>query len=680
MDSAKGCRIAVGWDPLVMNARLIHQSDQCMHFEVKMIKDNKMLIVSIIYGENTPGNRKSLWHNLINHKQLFSGKPWVLMGDFNIVLKSCEHSNGLNVRGDGMHDFRDCVSDLGVEDLNMCGMYYTWIQKMRNPLFGILKKLDKVMANSNFIDVFPTSYANFMPYMSSDHSPAVLTFPDLCISNAKAFRFMNFLADKKEFICIVKDNWDVEVVGHAMFRLAKRLKNMKKYLRDMNRRSGNVFDRVEAIRTELARVQMSLDKDPDNAVLREEELIYAHAFREAVIDEEKVLKQKSKIQWLKEGDFNSTYFHKVVKGRVSRNRIDVVYNDEGKACHGMDATNLFVSHFQTFLGTEDHVYDIDDAGSLFVKKLGAEVSIEMIRPVTNEEIKDAIFSIDDNKASGPDGFSSKFFKAAWNTVGMDVCSAVKEFFTSGKLLGEFNTTMICLVPKIKSPARVTDYRPISCCNVVYKGISKVITNRLKGVLNELVDVNQSAFIPGRLISDNILLAQEFMMGYNRSHRTRNCAFKIDIQKAYDTVNWKFLEACLREFGIHTVMVHWIMVCVTSASFSVCVSGEAHGFFRSKRGLRQGDPMSPYLFTLVMEVLNLMIKRQVRLDKRFKYHTGCNKLKITNLCFADDLLMMCHGDLMSASILRRSLDEFSMTSGLYPSMNKSEAFFVISLMR
>ena len=118
----------------------------------------------------------------------------------------------------------------------------------------------------------------------------------------------------------------------------------------------------------------------------------------------------------------------------------------------------------------------------------------------------------------------------------DTCAAIHEFFNYGKMIGELKKTLISLIHKCKTPAKVADYMPISCCNVVYKGISKIITNRLKVVLNELMDSNQSAFIPGRQINDNILLAQEFMVGYNWGHKTRNCAFNIDIQKAYDTVS------------------------------------------------------------------------------------------------------------------------------------------------
>nr|GEW09569.1 hypothetical protein [Tanacetum cinerariifolium] len=455
-DSYKGCRIAVGWDPLVVSATLLSQSDPAMHLSVRYLLDNKLMYVSIVYGKMTP--------------------------------KSSENSNRLNVRSEGTNDFKECVDCLGVADFNMNELFYTWIQK----------------------------------------------------------------AGKKTYV-------------------------YEEHIRDLNRKNGDVFDKVNFLRTELGRVQECLDRDPSNDALREEEIGYAFTFKDAALDEEKLLQQKTKITWLKDGDFNSSYFHKLVNERMSRNRFEVVYDDKGNPCHRDEIANNFVSHFMYFHGIS--------------------------------------FYIDDNKASGPDGHSYKFFKAAWSVVGPDSCSATNEFFVKGKLLGEFNKTLISLVTKVISPARVIDYRPISCCNVVYKVISKVLTNRLKLVLNDLVDVNYSSFILGRQSSDNIMLAQEFMRNYTWGNMARNCAFKVDIHKAYDTVSWSFLEFCIRKFRFHPIMVNWIMTCLTTASFSLCIIGESHGSFKAKRGLRQGDSISPYLFTLVMEVLNLMIKRHVKKDSR-----------------------------------------------------------------
>ncbi|GJS48870.1 RNA-directed DNA polymerase, eukaryota, reverse transcriptase zinc-binding domain protein [Tanacetum coccineum] len=353
----------------------------------------------------------------------------------------------------------------------------------------------------------------------------------------------------------------------SLTRLSIYLTTTIFYLRNMNRLNGNVFDMVKVLREELKRVQNCLDKDPDYVHLREEEYVFCNAYKEAARDEEMVLRQKTKIQWLKDGDQNLAYFHNSLQGRMFRSRIEVVYDSEGHKYEGDYIASKFVDHFSKFLGTEDECADY------------------MVRPFLDDEIKFAMFSIEDDKAAGPDGYTSKFFKTAWNIVGGDVCAAVKEFFYSSKLLGEFNANLISLVPKLQTPLKITDYRPIACCNVVYKCISKVITNRLKEGLGSIVDSNQSAFIPGRQISDNIFLAQEFMHGYGRKGGAQRCAFKVDIEKAYDTVNWDFLKiAFYRDLG--------------------------------KRGLRQGDPMSPYLFTIVMEVLNLMIKRQIRLDSRF----------------------------------------------------------------
>ncbi|GJV38332.1 RNA-directed DNA polymerase, eukaryota, reverse transcriptase zinc-binding domain protein [Tanacetum coccineum] len=171
----------------------------------------------------------------------------------------------------------------------------------------------------------------------------------------------------------------------------------------------------------------------------------------------------------------------------------------------------------------------------------------MIREIEEDEINEAMFQIDGNKAPGPDGFSSYFFKRAWNIVGSDVCNAIKEFFITGKMLKKINSTIISLIPKIQTPDKATDFRHIACC----------------------------------IFQDNILLSQELFKGYERKEGPKRVAMKVDIQKAYDTVNWKFLEAILKGFSFHDRMVHWIMSCVTTVAFSLCVNGESWLFQRGK---------------------------------------------------------------------------------------------------
>ena len=317
---------------------------------------------------------------------------------------------------------------------------------------------------------------------------------------------------------------------------------------------------------------------------------------------------------------------------------------------------------------------IRDPHSLFSKKLDLAHMVEMIKPVEDEEIKIALFDIDDNKSPGPDGFSSKFFKSMWDTVSKDFCAAVKEFFESGEMLKEINATVIALIPKKDTPCFVSDFRPISCCTVIYKCISKIMVGRIRNHLSSIVSENQSAFIPGKSIIDNILLSQELVKGYHRNRGYPRCALKVDIQKAYDTVNWDFLRSILGQFGFHPVMIRWIMKCVESSSFTLSINGEYHGYFEGKRGLRQGCPLSPYLFTLVMETFSLILNRKISQEPLFKYHWKCKQQKITHLCFADDLMLFCNGNKASVRIIKDALEEFAGIAGLQPNVSKSHIFF------
>ncbi|KAL0442249.1 UNVERIFIED_CONTAM: hypothetical protein Sradi_0163800 [Sesamum radiatum] len=247
-----------------------------------------------------------------------------------------------------------------------------------------------------------------------------------------------------------------------------------------------------------------------------------------------------------------------------------------------------------------------------------------------------------------DGFSSGFFKASWAVTGEDVCHAVMEFFNHDRLLKQLNATLITLIPKVQLPTKL--------------------------VLEKLVDNCQNAFVPGRSISNNVLLAQELLSGYNQKKLPPRCTIKVDLQKAYDMVNWDYLLAVLRLFRFPNRFILWVEQCITTASFSISLNGTIHGFFSSTRGLRQGDPISPYLFVLVMESLHLLIKSKIQNDDNFQFHWRCKEMSIVTLCFADDLLLFCKADIYSATVLRGVLQEFKGSAGLQANAQKSQILF------
>jgi len=169
-----------------------------------------------------------------------------------------------------------------------------------------------------------------------------------------------------------------------------------------------------------------------------------------------------------------------------------------------------------------------------------------------------------------------------------------------------------------------DYRPISCCNVLYKVISKINANMHKLVLPKFITGNQSAFVKDRLLIENLLLATELTKDYHKETISTRCAIKIDISKAFESVQWPFLINVLTVLWFPRDFIHWINLCITTASFSVQVNGEQAGYFQSSRGLRQGCALSPYLFVIFMDVLSKMLDRAAA-ARQFGYHPKCKTM-------------------------------------------------------
>ncbi|KAL2250161.1 UNVERIFIED_CONTAM: Retrovirus-related Pol polyprotein from type-2 retrotransposable element R2DM [Sesamum indicum] len=264
------------------------------------------------------------------------------------------------------------------------------------------------------------------------------------------------------------------------------------------------------------------------------------------------------------------------------------------------------------------------------------------------------------------------FNKAWNVVGDQGCKAVLDFFRSGQMLRQLNHAIIALVPKSEHSTSVADYRPISCCNVIYKAITKIISDRLAPALEHLIDRCQATFVGGCNITDNIFLAQEMVQQYSRKPISPRCTININLRKAFDSVSWTFLSRVLRGYGFPQWFISWIMECVCTSSFSVALNGSLHRFFLGKKGLRQGDPMSPALFLLSMEYLSRLVKRKTS-SSDFNYHPKCEKLKIMHLLFVDDLMLFSRGDLPSIHVLMECLQEFRDASSLSVNTSKSCIF-------
>uniref|UniRef100_A0A2N9G4U0 Reverse transcriptase domain-containing protein n=1 Tax=Fagus sylvatica TaxID=28930 RepID=A0A2N9G4U0_FAGSY len=299
------------------------------------------------------------------------------------------------------------------------------------------------------------------------------------------------------------------------------------------------------------------------------------------------------------------------------------------------------------------------------------------RQFNEDEILEVIKGFNGDKAPGPDGFSLSFFQHCWSVLKEDLMAVFHEFHVQCSFEKSLNATFLTLIPKKVEAIEVKDFCPISLVGSVYKIIAKVLANRLRLVLEKVVSDSQNAFVRGRQILDSIFIANECLYSRLKAGAPRVLC-KLDLEKAYDHVNWGFLDYMLRRCGFSEKWRTWIFFCVSTARFSVLVNGTPCGFFGSTRGIRQGDPLSPLLFVIVMEAMSRMLDREVGGGFISGFPVGSKAssfLMVSHLLFADDTLIFCEADPNQILHLDFLLTWFQAVSGLKVNLTKSEMVVV-----
>ena len=247
--------------------------------------------------------------------------------------------------------------------------------------------------------------------------------------------------------------------------------------------------------------------------------------------EESFFFQRFRVTWLDKGDANTTFYHRQVRTRLYQNQVIFLQDDYGNVVNSKeDIMNLVVSYYENLFGgvSPSTASSLEDLSQLISYRCSASVKESLEAPFTSLDIQSAFFSLPRNKAPGPDGYPAEFFTHRWKAVGPDLIMAIQQFFSSGKMLQQWNATILTLIHKKKNAVLVSDFRPISCCNTVYKVISKLLANRLKQILPSVISNTQSAFIPGRLLVENVLMGTELIQGYNWKNISKRSLLKVDL--------------------------------------------------------------------------------------------------------------------------------------------------------
>ncbi|XP_059285202.1 uncharacterized protein LOC132038567 [Lycium ferocissimum] len=321
-------------------------------------------------------------------------------------------------------------------------------------------------------------------------------------------------------------------------------------------------------------------------------------------------KLKSGLTWFQDGDRNSKFFHAYVKRRRKKLRVDNIQNANGNW-------------------------------------------------LTNqEEISQARL----------------FFQSCWEIVKLDVVDMVKAFFVGQELPRFITHTNLILIPKKEQMKSFSDPRPISLSNFTNKIISRVLHERLVKLLPGLIYENQSAFVKGRSIMENVLLTQEIVRDISKITKIANVVVKLDMTKAYDRVSWLFLTKVLRKFGFSEVLIDMVFSLLSNIWYSVLLNGQAHGFFKSSKGVKQGDPLSPTLFILVAEALSRGLNALYKNPRFVEYGMPKGSPRINHLSYADDTILFVSADQYSVKLMMRVLNRYEKVSGQLVNLNKS-AFYV-----
>ncbi|KAK2429614.1 hypothetical protein QL285_028038 [Trifolium repens] len=418
----------------------------------------------------------------------------------------------------------------------------------------------------------------------------------------------------------VKERWGTfQVDGWGGFVMKEKLKMMKAALKEWHKaHTQNLPSQIDSKKTCLA----AFDLKGEEEELSEVELAEYRGITSDIHSLSRlhasISWQQSRSLWLKEGDANSKFFHSVLTSRRRGNVISVIQAD-GVTLEGVNPIRQAVfSHFATHFKAL-HVAR-PGCENLNFRQLSMIESGGLTKPFSEAEVKAAVWDCDSYKSPGPDGINFGFYKDFLEDMRGDVMRFISEFHRNGKLSKGLNSTFIALIPKIDSPQRLNDFRPISLVGSLYKILAKVLANRLRLVIGSVISEAQTAFVKSRQILDGVLIANEVVDEARRSKKEL-LLFKVDFEKAYDSVDWDYLDDVMGKMAFPVLWRKWIRECVRTATASVLVNGSPTEEFPLERGLRQGDPLSPFLFLLAAEGLNVLMEAVVGQNLFTGYRVG-----------------------------------------------------------
>eukprot|EP00253_Pinus_taeda_P027180 PITA_27180 len=621
----------------------------------------------------TCSQRESFWRHTLQ-LPLLNSEHVIIGGDLNFSLGFGE-SWGSEAQIDPITGYMtNLLEQYDLVDIPLLRLQPTW----RNRRVGeaaLARRLDRYLIKGPLLQHLHLFRQWIGSGGNSDHNPIYLECHGPFRKPKAPFKFNPIWLMDQNYTKMIKDFWASHPI-HGSAPLAKgfcrNLAEIKHLTIEWAKEKRN-RETVQLSQIEVALCSLTDEKGQGFISVDEKcKLIDLEQQKIKILKErEESIRLRSRALWMKAGDDNTKFFHNFAKCRKVSNTIWKLPSPDGDIADNFNKlAHLGISYFRNLYRSphEENLLDIINVANHFPRFVEGEDMNALTEPVSTAELEGVMKWFKKDKSPGPDGWTIEFYIAFFDVLGQDLLQVVEESRSTGSIYHAINSTFIDLIPKSDTLASFDEYRPISLCNCLYKIISKTIANRLRPILSRSIAPQQFAFLESRQIHEAIGLAQEALHSVWSKH-LRAILLKIDLSKAFDRVSWLYLKMILIHLGFPHAFITWIMACITTPSFSILINGSASDFFHSDRGLRQGCPLSPLLFLLVMEGLSRLMESAKRSGEigGLRISDLCS---ITHLLFVDDVLILLNGSVRDSRAFAKILHLFSSATGMKPNQIKS----------
>eukprot|EP00253_Pinus_taeda_P029368 PITA_29368 len=622
--------LAIAWNSQALALTDFHASHHLIQIAFHILGTNVHGNLSNVYFPQDAGSKKALLDTIEALSMNRQHPLWIAAGDFNMITKLEDKIGGRSRLDPEVDRFKDFIHTASLIDMPFFNGTFTW-SNCRGGKHQIASKLDRFLILNNAVHLGGDFTAEILAHSGSDHWPIALHWQRPGDRTKRPFRFEGFWLMHPAFKDFVRTTWAsfIPPEGSKMFQLQQKLRFLKSHLKRWNQETfGNIFEAQRELTKELKDLHQEIINAGHTEATLDKERHINNQLEERRKQEEIYWRQKSRVRWLEEGERNTKFFHRTTVKRRMHNKIPFIQDQEGAKIEEHEKIEeILLNHFQ---------------------------------------------QLKEGKAPGPEGFTTTFFHAFWDLIKVEVWQVVEESKAQHWLLPSLNSTFITLIPKEENSITPDKFRPIALCNVLYKVISKVIANRLKPLLPMLISPEQSGYVEGRQIMDGIILTHEILYSLKQSKQA-GMLLKLDLSKAFDKLSWSYIQHMLKAFGFCSTWVHWIMSLITSSHFSLLVNGFPSRPFKPSRGIRQGDPLSPFLFVIMAEGLGRHIKQALQ-SNHLRGISIHNSPASSHQQFVDDTMLYGYPSAQEASRLKSLLNEFSDASGTHVNSSKSQIFF------